>query len=146
MHACMISIHGAGLPLRELAWAWANGGRPAGLTEGGGAVAQGAVELAPGTKIFTGGIEAVVDAVLDGTRSPLDFRWFVGRRADVSAADGAWCPIACARPVALKQCLGLPKPLWHEVMELAGGELAEVSKVELLKRTDLQNDEGDGEA
>jgi len=99
----------------------------------------GAAELAPGTRIFLGGIEAVVDAVLDGSRSPLDFRWFVGRRADVGTEDAAWCPVACARPVALKQCLGLPKPLWHEVLELCGGEAAEISKIELLKRTDLQS-------
>ena len=46
--------------------------------------------------------------------------------------------VACARPVALKQCLGLPKPLWHEVLELCGGELAELSRIELLKRDDLQ--------
>lgn len=98
----------------------------------------GATELAPGTKIFTGGVEAIVSAVLDGTRSPLDFRWFIGRRTDVSTSKAAWCPIACARPVVLKQCLGLPKPLWHEVMELCGGEVADVSKIELLKRSDLE--------
>ena len=62
--------------------------------------------------------------MLDGSRQPLDFRWFVGRRTKVSTADAAWCPIACARPVALKQCLGLPKPLWHEVLELCGGGFA----------------------
>lgn len=98
----------------------------------------GAAEVSPGTRIFSGGIEAAVDAVLDGTRSPLDFRFFVGRRSDVSTGDGAWRAVACARPIALKQCLGLPKPLWHEVQELCGGELAELSKIELLKRTDLQ--------
>ena len=32
--------------------------------------------------------------------------------------------------VALKQCLGLPKPLWHEVMELCGGECATLSRLE----------------
>jgi len=100
----------------------------------------GAVEVAPGTRIFTGGVEAVVESVLDGTHQALDFRWFVGRRADLSTADSAWLPIACARPVALKQCLGLPKPLWHEVMELCGGAVGELSKMELLKRTDLDED------
>ena len=88
-------------------------------------------------RIFSGGFEAIVDAVIDGSRSPLDFRFFVGRRTGVSTADGAWRPVACARPIALKQCLGLPKPLWHEVQELCGGELGELSKIELLKRTDL---------
>ena len=40
------------------------------------------------------------------------------------------------------RCLGLPKPLWHEVFELWAA-LAELSRIELLKRTDLQNDEGE---
>ena len=65
---------------------------------------------------------AATHAKAASERQPLDFRWFVGRRVGVATDDGAWCPIACARPVALKQCLGLPKPLWHEVLELCGGE------------------------
>ena len=100
----------------------------------------GAEELAPGTRIFLGGVEAVVDAVLQGTMRPLDVRWFVGRRRGVSTQDSAYSPVACSRPLALKQCLGLPKPLWHEVLETAGGELAEISRVELLKRSDLRED------
>mmetsp|Transcript_27429 Transcript_27429/g.69786 ORF Transcript_27429/g.69786 Transcript_27429/m.69786 type:complete len:160 (+) Transcript_27429:77-556(+) len=97
----------------------------------------GAVEVAKGTRIFTGGVEAIVDAVLEGRMQALDVRWFVGRRTDVSTADGKWCPVACARPLALKQCLGLPKPLWHEVLETAGGELGALSDIEILKRPDL---------
>lgn len=100
----------------------------------------GAVEIAPGTGIYRGGVEAAVDAVLEGTRQPLEFRWFIGRRVKVTTAFGSWCPVACARPLALKQCLGLPKPLWHEVLELCGGELAELSKIELLKRQDLEQE------
>ena len=76
--------------------------------------------------------------MLDGSCSPLDFRWFVGRHGALSAARGEWVSMACARPVALKQCLGLPKPLWHEVMELCGGECADLSRIELLKRDDLE--------
>ena len=52
--------------------------------------------------------------------------------------DGAWRPGAGARPVALKQCLGLPKPLWHEVLELCGGECRELSRL-----VDREN-QGDG--
>ena len=76
------------------------------------------------------------ELILAGKAEPLDFRWFVGRRAAVSTDDGAWCPVACARPVALKQCLGLPKPLWHEVMEMLGGTSEEISKLELQRRKD----------
>ena len=90
---------------------------------------------------------------------------------DLSTQDFGWVSVACARPVALKQCLGLPKPLWHEagkghvensekylngyagmdrngmktpflrfqVMELCGGEHAELSSVELRKRKDCSD-------
>ena len=40
-----------------------------------------------------------------------------------------------SRAIALKQCLGLPKPLWNELMEMLGGSLAEISKLERLKST-----------
>ena len=40
--------------------------------------------------------------------------------------------------MALKQCLGLPKPLWHEVLELCGNECREISGIEILKRSDLK--------
>lgn len=39
---------------------------------------EGAEEIAPGTRIYTGGVEAAIEAVLAGKHSPLDFRWFVG--------------------------------------------------------------------
>jgi len=106
---------------------------------------EGARELAPGTRIFEGGAEAAIDGILAGRYSALDFRWFVGRHLDLTTDDFAWISMASARPVALKQCLGLPKPLWHEVMELCGGEYAELSRVELVRRTDLDEDVQNGD-
>ena len=38
-----------------------------------------------------------------------------------------WFPVAGAKELALKQVIQLPKPLWREVLELCGGELAEIS-------------------
>ena len=104
----------------------------------------GSEELAPGTRIYKASglaVEAAADAVLEGRCAPLDFRWFIGRHSALRCAESEWAAAACARPVALKQCLGLPKPLWHEVMELCGGALAELSQVELQKRDDLQKDD-----
>mmetsp|Transcript_47466 Transcript_47466/g.92686 ORF Transcript_47466/g.92686 Transcript_47466/m.92686 type:complete len:424 (+) Transcript_47466:155-1426(+) len=104
----------------------------------------GATEIAPGTGIFEGGVTAACEGVIAGKYRPLDFRFFVGkqvrrtREAAVAVAGGAYTAVACARPVALKQCIGLPKPLWHEIMELCGGEMEALSKLELLKRTDLK--------
>ena len=39
-------------------------------------------------------------------------------------SQGVWHPVSAARQLALKQVLGLPKPLWREVSELVGGSLA----------------------
>lgn len=80
----------------------------------------GATEISPGTRIYRGGIDAAIDGVLEGKYSPLEFRFFVGchdfseSALDLSVHLGKHQPIACARSLALKQCISLPKPLWHE--------------------------------
>ena len=151
---------------------------------------EGAVEISPGSNIYQGGLEAAVQGIIAGKYKPLDFRFFVGRHRffnhelDKHVALSKYQPIACARTVALKQCIVLPKPLWHEgtsnriyhhhlhakhvkgsnlhtrvrfeihvllctshtccisaykkVLELCGGELKELSSLELMKRDDLQ--------
>ncbi len=107
---------------------------------------EGATEISPGTGIYMGGLEAAIDGVLDGRYKPLDFRFFVGcnrfkkGELDASILSNKYQPIACARSLALKQCIQLPKPLWHEVMEMCGGELREVSQLELKKRSDLSQE------
>ncbi len=103
----------------------------------------GAVEISKGSNIYRGGLEAAVDGILDGRFSPLEFRFFVGchnyeeSMLDVEVLLGKYQPIACARSIALKQCISLPKPLWHEVMELCDGEFPDLSRLELLKRDDV---------
>jgi hypothetical protein len=80
----------------------------------------GAVEISPGSKIYQGGIEAAINGVLDGKYSALEFRFFVGCHSyeestlEVAVHLGKYQPVACARSLALKQCISLPKPLWHE--------------------------------
>ena len=72
------------------------------------------------TLAISGGIDAAVKGVLEGEYSPLEFRFFVGchkykeSALDVAVHLGKYQPIACARSLALKQCISLPKPLWHE--------------------------------
>lgn len=96
----------------------------------------GAREISPGSNIYQGGIDGAVKGVLEGEYSPLEFRFFVGchlykeSTLDVAVHLGKYQPIACARSLALKQCISLPKPLWHEVMELCGGELGDLSALE----------------
>jgi hypothetical protein len=108
----------------------------------------GGRELAPG--IYLGeesSIRKAIAGVLDGRYRPLDFRFFVGRHeygvSDASSLVAAvlankYQPVACSRSLALKQCIQLPEPLWHEVMNLCGGELAEISKEEQQKRDDIR--------
>lgn len=104
----------------------------------------GAVEISPGTGIYEGGLEAAMDGVMSGKYKPLDFRFFIGHtkyeggRLDEAVGLGKYQPVACSRPLVLKQCIQLPKPLWHEVLEFCGGELKEISKLELAKRDDLR--------
>lgn len=80
----------------------------------------GAVEISPGTGIYEGGIEAACDGVLSGKYKPLDFRFFIGhtsyqrKELDQAVNGGKYQPVACSRPLVLKQCIQLPKPLWHE--------------------------------
>ncbi len=117
---------------------------PAVMLHGYGDI-EGAEEIAPGTKVYKGGIDGAIEGILSGKYSPLDFRFFVGRYnykngdLDVAVNANKYQTIACARPIILKQCIQLPKPLWHEVLELCGGELMEMSKLELMKRDDLKN-------
>ena len=78
----------------------------------------GAIEVTNG--IYRGGVPAAIQGVLAGKYMPLDFRFFIGRHSytesmlDVQVLLGKYQPIACARSLALKQCISLPKPLWHE--------------------------------
>lgn len=105
---------------------------------------EGAVEISRGTGIYQGGLDAAIDGVLGGLYKPLDFRFFIGHTGysggglDEAISQGKFQPVACSRPLVLKQCIQLPKPLWHEVLEFCGGELKEISKLEFAKRDDLQ--------
>lgn len=104
----------------------------------------GSREISPGSRIYEGGLESAIDGVLDGKYNPLDFRFFVGRHLyeestlDLSVMLGKYQPVACARSLALKQCISLPKPLWHEVLEMCDGELMEISNLEKDKSSDIK--------
>lgn len=104
----------------------------------------GAVEISPGAKIYKGGLPAAVDGVLEGKYDPLEFRFFVGCHdyeeslLDIQVLLGKYQPIACSRTLALKQCISLPKPLWHEVMELCeDGDLPDISTLEANKHDEM---------
>ncbi|GKY90370.1 hypothetical protein MPSEU_000011000 [Mayamaea pseudoterrestris] len=117
--------------------------KPAEIVHGIAGLA-GAVEISPGTGIYRGGREAAIDGVLKGLYKPLDFRFFMGKHKfaksmlDLSIVLGKYQPIACSRSLVLKQCISLPKPLWHEVLDLTGGEMKEISRLEHNKKGSMQ--------
>ena len=119
----------------------------------GGELGGATREVGAGTGLYAGegaaALEAVARAVLAGELEPLDVRLFVGRcvwphgelAARCAPARAEYRAIAAARALVLKQCVGLPKPLWHEIMQLAGGRDAEISRLEIAHRTDLDESE-----
>lgn len=44
--------------------------------------------------------------------------------------EGKWWPVAASAPLILKPVVQLPRPLWREILELCGGELARVARAE----------------
>lgn len=46
-----------------------------------------------------------------------------------------WCrwTAAASRPLVLKQCLQLPKPLWKETLGLMGGDYATAAKEDVIE-------------
>ena len=107
----------------------------------------GAKEISPGSGMCTGPLSSAADAITSKQHKPIDFRFVFGvseklnSQIEYEIKLGKYQPVACARSLALKHCIGLPKPLWHEIMELCGGEYSELSELEIEKRTDLQADD-----
>jgi len=93
---------------------------------------DGAREVTTG--VYLGGYDSVVERVSDGSSKPQDYKFFSkccgwgAGQLDREVEAGVWHPVSAARPLLLKQCLQLPKPLWREVMELCGGDLADEAK------------------
>ena len=94
----------------------------------------GAVELAPGLGVYTGGGAALAAAVAAGA-VPLErvrvvagaLGWAPGG-LEAAAAAGVWWTAAASRALILKPCTGLPVPLWRETLGLCGGEYGKAAK------------------
>jgi putative AlgH/UPF0301 family transcriptional regulator len=93
-----------------------------------------AAELAPGLGVYTGGVPALAAAVGAGSVPLARVRvvagalvWPPGALA-AAVADGVWFTAAASRALILKQCLGLPVPLWREALGLMGGEYAKAAR------------------
>lgn len=94
---------------------------------------KGSVEVLPG--VYLGGYESACELVQqDGSACRADEFKFFARycgwapgQLESECERGVWYPIAAAKELSLKQVIQLPKPLWREILELCGGELAEVA-------------------
>ena len=94
---------------------------------------KGSVEVLPG--VYLGGYESACELVQqDGsTCLPDEFKFFARYcgwapgQLESECERGVWYPIAAAKELSLKQVIQLPKPLWREILELCGGELADIA-------------------
>lgn len=101
----------------------------------------GCTELAPQSGVYQGGdLLYITKKVLDGTYAALDFRFFVGKHCykHLRQPLSEYQSVACHPQVVLNQCIQLATPLWHQVMELCGGQWSILSRHERLKRDDLK--------
>jgi hypothetical protein len=90
--------------------------------------------------------------ILPGSESRASTTAAAATTLDLSIVLGKHQAIASSRCLVLKQCIGLPTPLWHEVMEICGNtsggggggassdnsDLATLSKLELERRFSVQ--------
>ncbi|GAB5367016.1 hypothetical protein AAMO2058_001193700 [Amorphochlora amoebiformis] len=91
-------------------------------------------------RIYASDIESACDSVESLGACPGHFRIIQGSRewapgeveAEIDA--GLWFSVAASRSLILKHCVGLPKPLWHEIMEMVGDGALETSELEVRKR------------
>eukprot|EP00471_Norrisiella_sphaerica_P005528 CAMPEP_0184487092 /NCGR_PEP_ID=MMETSP0113_2-20130426/9198_1 /TAXON_ID=91329 /ORGANISM="Norrisiella sphaerica, Strain BC52" /LENGTH=526 /DNA_ID=CAMNT_0026869265 /DNA_START=255 /DNA_END=1835 /DNA_ORIENTATION=+ len=99
--------------------------------------------------IMLSDLEAACKAVAKAGASPDHFRVFYGSKTwepgqvEKEIEEGIWYSIAAARPFILKHCVGLPKPLWHEVLDMVGGGLLEASELEIRKRREAGSSKED---
>ena len=103
-----------------------------------GHAALGGTPIGNGVYVGVRSVSQAVTGVLDGKYRSMDFKFFVGRHSEMMECPTKFQPVACSRQVALKQCIQLPVPLWHQVLDLCGGELGEISTTEREKRDDLK--------
>ncbi|CAM9331869.1 unnamed protein product [Phaeothamnion confervicola] len=114
----------------------------------GGDVGQGTVQLMhpfggdrvrdahvviPGVSVG-GSTEDVKRLVRDGEASPEQFRFFLALcgwgpgQLEKEVERGVWYTAAVSKEVVLKQCIGLPVPLWREVLQLLGGKYSLIAR------------------
>ncbi|KAK9819916.1 hypothetical protein WJX72_003947 [[Myrmecia] bisecta] len=93
---------------------------------------EGAKETVSG--VFQGGVNAAQKAVRRGDLPAESFRWFTHYcgwgpgQLDKELEAGVWFAAAASPELILKQSGSTPDALWHEVLELMGGEHAQLSR------------------
>ncbi|CAD7701139.1 unnamed protein product [Ostreobium quekettii] len=110
---------------------------------------EGAIEIVNG--IYLGGFEAARRAVREGNAQGKDFTWFMHHagwgpgQLENECSSGVWFTAAAGRDLILQPRDGndAPADMWHEVLQLMGGEYSELSKVvQQPYRADIMGNEG----
>lgn len=84
--------------------------------------------------VCVGGFKGAKEAVRSGEAAPGDFRWFTRYagwapgQLESECEQGVWFTAAAGRDVVLRPCEGDGRDMWHGVLELMGGDYADLSE------------------
>jgi len=96
-------------------------------------LSQGSREIMPG--LYLGGFDRAKEAIADGKASVDDFRWFTRYsgwgpgQLERECDRGVWFTVAASRDVCFSpQDMESGTAMWHSILELIGGEHAQLSQ------------------
>lgn len=105
------------------------------------------MEIVAGVRM--GGFDAAKKAVREGRVDPKSIRWFTRyagwspRQLEAECAAGVWFTAAAGKGVILREEGEGVEKLWHEVLELMGGEYAGLSRAaKETSRADIMGQQG----
>jgi len=84
--------------------------------------------------VCIGGFRGAKDAVQRGDARPEDFRWFTRYagwapgQLEAECQQGVWFTAAAGKDLVLQRVTGTGQEMWHQVLELMGGEYADLSR------------------
>lgn len=84
--------------------------------------------------VYLGGFGQIKENVKNGVSKPSDYRWFLGYcgwrpgQLEKEVAHGVWYLASSSKDIVTDQCIKLERPLWRQILELMGGQYADISK------------------
>jgi len=93
---------------------------------------EGAIEIRKG--LYHGGVAGLQERAEQGQLDLAKVRFEAGHAAwnpgqlEQEIEKGWWYPAVCSPELVVRPCIGLPVPLWCQILDLMGGEYAEIGK------------------